>query len=131
MSWNHRVLFNEDDGMWYITEAYYSGSDEVDGYVAEGVQPVGETRDGLLQSVLHMLGAFEKPDLTHSRDSYEVKAAPPDDDQDGYSAAFWNMCEVLALAEDWLRMDHDNWTHYQRAKRELTQEFVRRRTQGE
>lgn len=131
MSWNHRVLFNEEDMMWYITEAYYSNGDDVEGYIADGVKPMGETREELLESVQYMLGAFEKPDITHQVDDYDVDDVERDDRDDGYSAAFWNMCEVLALAEDWLRMDHDNWTHYQRAKRELTQEFVRRRTQGE
>lgn len=131
MTWNHRVLFNEPDGMWYITEAFYDDGDDVDGYVAEGVQPVGETREELLESVCRMLGAFEKPDITHREDGHEVDDVVTDEDYDGYSSAFWNMCEVLSLAEDWLRMNQENWNHYQRAKHELTQEFVRRRTQGE
>ena len=66
MSWTYRTLYNEDDEMFYITEAYYDNPDDkLYGYIADGVQPVGETKAELKECLERMLECFDKPTITH------------------------------------------------------------------
>ena len=72
MSWNYRVLFNKDDGLYYITEAYYdSPGGEAQGYIAAGVQPIGDTKDELRWCLEEMLEAFKRPTLEHEEETDE------------------------------------------------------------
>ena len=77
MSWNYRILANKVDKLYYITEAYYDDAQvTVRGYVAEGVQPAGETLDELRWCLEEMLEAFNRPILEHT-----------EEDEDGDEAA--------------------------------------------
>ena len=65
-TWSYRTLYNEDDKMFYITEAYFDEpGGEVIGYISDGVQPVGETKEELKECLERMLECFDKPTITH------------------------------------------------------------------
>jgi hypothetical protein len=67
MTWSYRTLYNEDDRMFYITEAYFDKpGGEVTGYISDGVQPVGETKEELLECLRMMLDCFDKPTIQHT-----------------------------------------------------------------
>ena len=64
MTWSYRTLYNVDDGLFYITE-YYEEDGKRFGYIPDGVQPIGDTKEELKECLERMLACFDQPTVLH------------------------------------------------------------------
>ena len=70
MTWNYRVIshpswdLGADEGAReYRIHEVYSDENEIIGYSEDGIEPYGETARELLDDLIRMKLAFEKPEL--------------------------------------------------------------------
>lgn len=74
-TWNYRVFKEPEDGSLTIHEVYYNDDGSMNGWTATPVNPVGDTPDELMSTLVLMREALARPVL-EVRDGKLCEASP-------------------------------------------------------
>jgi len=104
MSWNHRVLWVEDDsggGIYRIHEVYYAEDGRIEGWTAGPVEPLGESLSELREEIRYFLTALRRPVLEEVEEEGRCVLRPVEDSPEINEGHFFEVMDRASVALDY------------------------------